>query len=78
MIYTASSPQDMLTEVCSTVLYSEIYGGSKRAKEAQGALLAYEQIPHRQRAHLAAAERYALQGNRGLYMMELDKLQTGK
>lgn len=77
-IYTAPSPQDMLTEVCSAVLGHQIYGGSKRAQEAQRALLSYKRIPRHQRAHLRAAEHYAFRGDRGYYMMELVKLDNDK
>ena len=77
-IYTAPSPQDMLTEVCSTVLGHQIYGGSKRAQEAIRARRAYERIPRHQRSHLRAAEHYAFRGDRGYCMMELLKLDNDK
>ena len=75
-IYTAPSPQDMLTEACSAILGHQVYGGSKRAQEAIRARHAYERIPRHQRAHLRAAEHYALRGDRGHYMMELVKLEN--
>ena len=76
--HTAPSPQDMLTEVCDAVLEHKIYKESELFRLAGCAKNAYRAIPRHQRAHLRSAERYAFDGDRYHYALELEKIKSAK